>query len=204
MNLKVCGMKYKNNILEISNLKPDLMGFIFWPESPRYFDYNIINIPREIAKVGVFVNQSFEFILEKINKFDLNYVQLHGKEKVQFCKKLNSVTKIIKVFNVDEKFDFNNIKPFEDFCDYFLFDTKGKGYGGTGKKFNWNILKNYESNKPFFLSGGIGPEHVSKIKKLLKTNLPIYAIDINSKFETKPGLKKIEIIEDFKNKINEL
>lgn len=155
MNLKVCGMKYKNNILEISNLKPDLMGFIFWPESPRYFDYNIINIPREIAKVGVFVNQSFEFILEKINKFDLNYVQLHGKEKVQFCKKLNSVTKIIKVFNVDEKFDFNNIKPFEDFCDYFLFDTKGKGYGGTGKKFNWNILKNYESNKPFFLSGGI-------------------------------------------------
>jgi len=192
MNLKVCGMKYKNNILEISNLKPDLMGFIFWPESPRYFDYNIIDIPREIAKVGVFVNQSFEFIIEKINKYDLNYVQLHGNEKVQFCKKLNLVTKIIKVFNVDEKFDFNNIKPYEDFCDYFLFDTKGKGHGGTGKKFNWKILKNYESNKPFFLSGGIEVNDFQDIIKITKLDIPLKGIDINSRFEIKPGLKDVK------------
>jgi len=106
--------------------------------------------------------------------------------------------------DIFSEYDFKKLIPYQKSCDYFLFDTKGKLPGGNGYAFDWKILKNYTLNKPFFLSGGIGPKHVSKIKKLLKTNLPIYAIDINSKFEIKPGLKKIEIIEEFKNKINEL
>ena len=111
---------------------------------------------------------------------------------------------VIKAINIIDNYDFKKLLPYQKFCNYFLFDTKGKLPGGNGYAFDWEILKDYTLNTPFFLSGGIGPEHVSKIKKLLKTNLPIYAIDINSKFETKPGFKKIEIIEDFKNKINEL
>ncbi len=203
MNLKVCGMKYKKNINEVSNLKPNFMGFIFWPETSRYFNSEKIDIPNNIFKVGVFVNQSFEIIKEKIYKFNLDYVQLHGDEKVHICKKLNQITKIIKVFRVGENIDFNKITPYENYCDYFLFDTEGKKYGGSGKKFNWKILRNYKSKKPFFLSGGIDLNDFNELKKIFKLDIPFFGIDINSRFEIKPGLKddkKIkELIEKIKN-----
>ena len=203
MNLKVCGMKYKKNINEVSNLKPNFMGFIFWPETSRYFNSEKTDIPNNIFKVGVFVNQSFEIIKEKIYKFNLDYVQLHGDEKVHICKKLNQITKIIKVFRVGENIDFNKITPYENYCDYFLFDTEGKKYGGSGKKFNWKILRNYKSKKPFFLSGGIDLNDFNELKKIFKLDIPFFGIDINSRFEIKPGLKddkKIkELIEKIKN-----
>jgi phosphoribosylanthranilate isomerase len=151
------------------------------------------NLPKSIQKVGVFVDATLEEILEKIEKYDLQAIQLHGDESVKFCVNLKKNAPkpidIIKVFSILDTFDFLNLKPFENTCDYFLFDTKGKLPGGNGTTFDWKVLANYPSSKPFFLSGGIGLEDIESVKEILKTNLPIYAIDINSKFEIKPGLK---------------
>ncbi|WP_348810990.1 phosphoribosylanthranilate isomerase [Flavobacterium maritimum] len=195
MKLKICGMKYPDNILEVGSLLPDYMGFIFWEKSARYFDGDLPNLPKSIRKVGVFVNESIPVILEKIAKYDLQAIQLHGHESVEFCKDLKSeidaAIEIIKVFSVDDTFDFNVVEPFETVCDYFLFDTKGKLPGGNGTTFDWKVLANYPSSKPFFLSGGIGLDEMDAVNEILKTNLPVYAIDVNSKFEIEPGLKNI-------------
>lgn len=199
MKLKICGMKYPKNILEVGSLLPDYIGFIFWGKSARFFDGIIPELPNSIQKVGVFVNENLETILEKVKKHDLQLVQLHGSESVQFCTSLKTKNiKIIKVFSVNDGFDFEIIKEFENVCDYFMFDTKGKLPGGNGITFDWDILKKYNSNKPFFLSGGIGIEDIEKIKNL---NLPIHAIDVNSKFEIESGLKNIELLHSFKQNL---
>ncbi len=198
MKLKICGMKYPDNILEVGSLLPDYMGFIFWEKSARYFDGEIPNLPKSIKKVGVFVNASSEDILDKIKKHDLQAIQLHGSESVEFCESLKNISPklidIIKVFSILDTFDFAELKPFEDVCDFFLFDTKGKLPGGNGTAFDWKVLKNYPSTKPFFLSGGIGIDNMEAIKEISKTNLPLYAIDVNSKFEIEPGLKNINLV----------
>ena len=198
MKLKICGMKYPENILEIGALLPDYMGFIFWEKSARYFDENIPKLPKSIKKTGVFVNASLEEILEKIKRYDLQAIQLHGDESVEFCEILKKIIpkqiEIIKVFSILDTFDFAVVKPFESVCDYFLFDTKGKLPGGNGTSFDWKVLEKYSSTKPFFLSGGIGLEEMEAVNEILKTNLPIYAIDVNSKFEIEPGLKNINLV----------
>ena len=205
MKIKVCGMLKNQNVEKLVKLKPDYVGFIFYINSPRFAGKNTPALPDGIKKTGVFVNSQVEFIKKTIKKHSLQSVQLHGDETPDFCSLIKSLgVEVIKAINIIDNYDFKKLLPYQKFCNYFLFDTKGKLPGGNGYAFDWEILKDYTLNTPFFLSGGIGPEHVSKIKKLLKTNLPIYAIDINSKFETKPGFKKIEIIEDFKNKINGL
>lgn len=206
-------MKFQENILEIASLKPDYLGFIFYEKSPRNFENGIPEISSEIKKTGVFVNASSDFILEKARKYNLQAIQLHGEETAPFCtnlrkelKKLKATSEleIIKVFSVDEEFDFDTILPYEDELDYFLFDTKGKNKGGNGVAFNWDILSKYPSKKPFFLSGGIGIEEIESIKSLLaefqkkgEQDL-LYAIDLNSKFEIEPGLKDLEKLEIFK------
>ena len=199
MKLKICGMKYPDNILEVSQLLPDYMGFIFWKKSSRFFDSEIPNLPKSIQKVGVFVNDTLEEIITKIKKYDLNLIQLHGNESVAFCESLkDEKVKIIKVFSGNDDFDFSILEPVETVCDYFLFDTKGKLPGGNGIVFDWKVLEKYPSTKPFFLSGGIGIDEIQSIQELLKTDLPIHAIDINSKFEIEPGLKNIQLLKDFK------
>ncbi|MFM6938672.1 MAG: phosphoribosylanthranilate isomerase, partial [Aquirufa sp.] len=206
MKLKICGMKYPDNILEVGSLLPDYMGFIFWEKSARYFDGQLPNLPQSIKKTGVFVNASREEITAKVTQHDLQAVQLHGQESVEFCQELkNKLAKnieIIKVFSVDEAFDFDQLQPFETVCDYFLFDTKGKLPGGNGTTFDWKVLENYPSKKPFFLSGGIGLDEIDLVNEILKTDLPIYAIDVNSKFEIEAGLKNSELLDRFKQKIN--
>lgn len=198
MKLKICGMKYPDNILEVGSLLPDYMGFIFWPKSARYFDGDMPELPKSIKKTGVFVNESIPVIEEKITKYNLQAIQLHGQESAAFCKeiktKLATSIEIIKVFSADENFDFSILEPYETVSDYFLFDTKGKLPGGNGTTFDWKILSSYPSTKPFFLSGGIGIEEFDAVNEILKTNLPIYAIDINSKFEIEPGLKNINLV----------
>ncbi len=194
-------MKYPDNIFEVGSLLPDYMGFIFWEKSARYFDGVIPDLPKSIKKVGVFVNENTEVILAKAQKHDLQAIQLHGQESVAFCQDLRENLKqaqieIIKVFSVDDAFDFEVLKPFEAVCDYFLFDTKGKLPGGNGTTFDWKVLEKYPSSKPFFLSGGIGMEEMEAVKEILKTNLPLHAIDVNSKFEIEPGLKNIELCRD--------
>ncbi len=208
MKLKICGMKYPENILEVGSLLPDYMGFIFWEKSARYFKGEIPNLPKSIKKVGVFVNATQEEILDKIEKYDLQVVQLHGHESVEFCESLKKnipkLTDVIKVFSILDTFDFAELKPFENVCDFYLFDTKGKLPGGNGTTFDWKVLEQYPSTKPFFLSGGIGIEEIESLKQILKTNLPVYAIDVNSKFEIEPGLKNIQLCRDAINRVSTL
>lgn len=202
MKLKICGMKYSENMMDVGALLPDYMGFIFWKPSTRYFDNAIPILPTSIQKVGVFVDASYEDIDLNVKKYNLDLVQLHGKETPEFCRNLRVLqTKIIKVFAVDETFDFNVLHPFESVCDFYLFDTKGKLPGGNGVAFNWDILQNYKSKKPIFLSGGIGLEDIKAIQKL---QLPIHAVDVNSKFEIEPGLKDIQKLQQFKNLLHQI
>lgn len=218
MKLKVCGMKYQENILAVAKLQPDYMGFIFHENSPRYFENTIPKIPNTIKKVGVFVNASIEEITKKIKKYDLQAIQLHGNETPGFCdtlchaelvsashqKSLKQVqVEIIKVFSIKDTFNFDVLKPYENICDYYLFDTKGKLPGGNGYAFNWNVLKNYPSTKPFFLSGGIGLDQIESVLSFLQRQESkyCYAIDVNSKFEIEPGLKNIEQLKEFKKSL---
>lgn len=207
MKLKICGMKYPENIIEVASLLPDYMGFIFWEKSARYFDGTIPNLPHSIKKVGVFVNEDRDTILDIVSKYNLQAIQLHGNESVDFCQEIkNNIEvqiEIIKVFSADEAFDFKVLEPYESVCDFYLFDTKGRLPGGNGTTFDWEILKNYPSSKPFFLSGGIGLEEIKNVVEIGKTNLPLYALDINSKFEIQPGLKDVESVKDFKNKLTD-
>lgn len=188
MKLKVCGMKFSENISEIESLKPDFMGFIFYKKSKRFFNESKLILNDKINRVGVFVNQEINEVIDNIKKYKLDYVQLHGEEDVRYCLSIKSICKVIKVFKIDDTFNFDKVKKFENVSDYYLFDTKTNLHGGSGKKFNWEILKNYNSKKYFFLSGGISENDIEEIKKIRKV-YPIIGIDINSKFEL-PNLKK--------------
>ena len=205
MKLKVCGMKYPDNIEKVAALQPDYLGFIFYEKSPRNFDTEIPKIATNIKKVGVFVDASIEFILEKIDRFNFNALQLHGNESPEYCKQLKmelnnhpKPIKIWKVFSIKDEFDFDILRSYERIVDYFLFDTKGKAKGGNGYTFDWSVLNEYNSSTPFILSGGIGLDEIHKVKEILKSDLPIYAIDVNSKFEIQPGQKDIGNIKKFK------
>ncbi len=190
MKIKICGMKNHQNIQEIASLKPDFLGFIFYEKSARYFDGEPTQIPESIQKVGVFVNQSIEVIFEKIAKYNLNLVQLHGQETPSFCSEIQKKIPVIKAFSVNDHFSLDVLKPYETTTNYFLFDTKGDLPGGNGTTFNWKILEKYNASKPFFISGGIGLDEIQALKN---SNLPIFAIDINSKFETQPGQKNTQL-----------
>ena len=210
MKLKVCGMKYVENMLEVAALQPDYLGFIFYEKSKRNFEGVIPKLPKNIKKTGVFVNEHMDIIVSLIEEYQLEAVQLHGDESVEYImelkshvveqrgKEANNLLEIIKVFSIDENFNFEILSPFEDVVDYFLFDTKGKERGGNGITFDWKVLEKYPSKKPFFLSGGIGLSEVSAIKEIAKTDLPIYALDVNSKFEESAGMKSVKQVKQFK------
>ncbi len=202
MKLKVCGMKYIENLQSVADLQPDYLGFIFYDRSPRNFEGIIPELPKKIKKTGVFVNEIPEILISLAQEYKLDVLQLHGDETVAYIQGLKEHLKkveIIKVFGIKDDFDFSLLEPYKDVVDYFLFDTKGKERGGNGVKFDWSVLKEYPLQKPFFLSGGIGAEDVEEVKKIKNSGLPVYAIDINSRFETKPGFKNIKLIKKFKN-----
>ena len=198
MKLKVCGMQETENIAALASLQPDYMGFIFWEPSKRYCTTVPTDIPKHIKKVGVFVDETTKQIKEKVKLFGLDAVQLHGVESPRQCAALLNLCKVIKAFRIGPDFDFKTLTPYQDHCTYFLFDTQGPLPGGNGTAFDWKLLAGYNLDTPFFLSGGIGLGHVEAIAEIRKRNLPIHALDINSQFESKPGVKKIEKIEKFK------
>ena len=204
MKLKVCGMKYQENIEAVANLQPEYLGFIFHAQSPRYFDLTIPEISKSIKKVGVFVDETVEYMYSQIVKHGLDVVQLHGYESPELCRILKSTNvKVVKVFSIKNEFDFSVLAPYEDVCDYFLFDTKGKLAGGNGYTFDWSVLNDYPSTKPFLLSGGIGLNEAEKLKAFQnnKASKYCYAIDVNSKFEIEAGLKDIELLKEFKSQL---
>lgn len=202
--VKICGMKFPENILAVAALQPDFMGFIFYPKSPRFaepLDIELLNsLPKSIKKIGVFVNEDIEDILTIVFKYNLDGVQLHGSENVDVCKKLKDTgLLVLKAFPVADVYNFNVTKPYEGSCDYFLFDTKTEAYGGSGVKFDWSILDEYQGKTPFLLSGGIAADDAEAI---LKIEHPKFAgIDLNSKFEVSPGLKNVEVLRGFLKEI---
>ncbi len=204
MVVKVCGIKTKENIELISHLNIEMVGLNFYPPSVRYIELSVPPdhfdiLPKEIKRVGVFVNESLEEIESLASKFCLDYIQLHGEEDVDFCKSVAAKYKIIKVFRVDEQTDFKNISEFS-FAEYYLFDTATKHFGGSGKKFDWSRLDEYQGDIPFLLSGGIGPHDTETVSSYIH---PQYkGIDINSKFESSPGIKDNELLFTFMEKLS--
>lgn len=205
LQIKVCGLTQLSQIQELISLDTDFLGFIFYKKSPR-FVLNHLSL-KEISeinhqgKVGVFVNESIEKIVEISEKANLNFIQLHGDENKNFIRKLRKNikknVKLIKVFRVGETFNFQ-FSIFNSLVDYFLFDTDSKAFGGTGKTFDWQILNGIEISKPYFLSGGISSENIHQLSTI---NQQPIVLDINSKFETEPGIKDLEKIKTFKSLI---
>ena len=200
-------MRDAQNIEQVSQLRIDMMGFIFYEKSSRFVHKEDVpdfkNLEHlSLKKVGVFVNAKTHEVLEKVGEFQLDFIQLHGDESPEYCADLKNVwpsIKIIKAFSVNEDFDFEKTKEYEEACDLFLFDTKGKNRGGNGVVFDWELLKKYDGETPFLLSGGIGLEHSEAISKL---NFPkMIGVDLNSKFELEPALKDVEKLKEFISKI---
>lgn len=203
MKIKVCGITQVKQLKQLNNLDIDYAGMIFYNRSTRDIldklkGEEVKKLNLTIKKVGVFVNASEQEILTQVEAFGLHAVQLHGDETPTFCKHISDQISVIKAFriNVNEHNIERLIYPFEEFCDYYLFDTGGTGkYGGSGEKFSWDILMEAKINKPFLLSGGISSNDVQNLKAFQHPFF--YAVDINSKFETAPGIKNIELVKTF-------
>jgi len=202
MIVKVCGMGDTARMHQLATLPIDMLGFIFYPKSPRYVvgridPEEIAKLPASVQKVGVFVNAESDEIHEIAESYFLTAIQLHGIESPELCRELKSEGfTIVKAFNLNIENDYEAYTPY---CDYFLFDTPSVKHGGTGQKFDWTLLENYTGSIPFLLSGGIGPDDAEAVKKI---NHPKFAgIDINSKFEIEPGVKNKEQIKRFLGKV---
>ena len=205
IKIKICGLRDLENSRAVADLNPDYMGFIFWSKSSRFVDTATPSLPNSIKKTGVFVDETPSVIRKQIENHKLNALQLHGNETPEICAVLKETgTEVIKAFSVGASFNFKNLEPYLPTCDFFLFDTKGPLPGGNGYRFNWSLLADYPFDKPFFLSGGIGLEHLPDLKRIAKEALPLYAIDVNSKFETAPGLKDLQTLKEFKTQWDEL
>jgi phosphoribosylanthranilate isomerase len=197
MELKVCGITTTEDIVELITLDISRLGFIFYHQSKRYVYGRLIEeglqkIPERIKKTGVFVNASVPEIEQAIERYKLDSIQLHGDETPEFCNYFRGKAEVIKTISIRDKSSFETTRLYHDACDLFLFDTHSENYGGTGRTFNWQWLDAYTTEKPFYLSGGIGLEN---FREILKINHPaLTGIDVNSKFEIRPGIKDVEKI----------
>lgn len=206
LKLKVCGMRDAANIQAVAGLGIDYMGFIFYGKSPRYIGEGFrlpAGVPQNIQRVGVFVNATTEAMVAAVRHTGLDVLQLHGQEPVEQCGELRDRgIRIIKVFSVDDQFDFSVTRPYEGSVDFFLFDTKGRYHGGNGQTFDWSVLQRYSQVVPFFLSGGLDSRSVPLIQQLRGMNL--YGLDVNSGVEVAPGEKDPGKVNDIKKILNEL
>lgn len=200
--IKVCGMTEAANIRAVEQLGIDLMGFIFYPKSPRCL-YEIPEyLPTRARRVGIFVNESKENVLMYADRFGLEYLQLHGNESPDYCRSLRSQgMRLIKVFSIAQPKDLLATKAYDGLCDYYLFDTKCPQHGGSGNQFDWSLLHRYQDPTPFLLSGGIGPYSAKAIREF---HHPLLAgIDLNSRFEIRPGLKDVTRLELFLQQLSQ-
>ena len=204
MLVKVCGMREADNIREVEALGVDWMGFIFWPKSSRYVSEVPSYLPTKCKRVGVFVDASIGDVMTIAEQYQLDLIQLHGQESpnyiAQLTSHLKSLTsiKFIKAFNIATASDLEVTKRYEGYVDYFLFDTKGKSVGGNGEKFDWSVLSEYRGNTPYLLSGGISPTDADQLHvQCSMFHGPCVGIDLNSRFETAPGVKDINKLRTF-------
>jgi phosphoribosylanthranilate isomerase len=213
MRSKVCGLNSISQLMRLDEMEVEFGGFIFYPKSPRYILKHLQPADlkkakgQKISKVGVFVNETVEQVLKQVDDCGLYLVQLHGDESPKYCEKIADYVTVIKAFRIRNDDDVLwKIKDYQDIVDIFLFDTAGASFGGTGEKFDWTVLKNITINKPFFLSGGIGPEDIASIQAFaeLPVAKDLFSIDINSKFETSPGIKNMDMVESFIHQIKKI
>ncbi|RZK49257.1 MAG: phosphoribosylanthranilate isomerase [Pedobacter sp.] len=219
LKTKVCGLTSAENIQAIQMLNPDVMGFIFYPASPRYIGKlrppELMSVVKAITpyikRCGVFVDATLFDILEAARSFELAIIQLHGKESPAFCQGLKTLSnlKIMKAFGIHEGFDFDQLKAYEAVVDYFLFDTSTALRGGSGISFDWTILKGYQGAKPYYLSGGLSVDSIKAIKETQQQYPDVFdsrliALDINSQMETAPGIKDPHLVKQFILEKNEL
>jgi phosphoribosylanthranilate isomerase len=204
MRVKVCGIADEEQLKKLSEAGATFGGLIYYPKSPRYalrhMTTSQIKKVNDVNKVGVFVNATVEEVLHMVDECRLHMVQLHGDESPRYCEKIADYISVVKAFRVSESDNIQwRIQEYMSVCDMFLFDTEGAGYGGTGKKFNWDKLKNVQVGKPYFLSGGIEPADAEKLKEFAAQPeaKALFAVDINSKFETSPGVKDLEKVKTF-------
>jgi len=210
MRIKVCGMTQIEQVDKLADLGVTFAGFIFYPKSPRYVFKHMttthIRKENNINKVGVFVNAPVEEVLHMVDECRLHMVQLHGDESPRYCEKIADYVSVVKAFRLSDNDSVQwMIRPFMDVCDMFMFDTMGAGYGGTGKKFDWNMLQGQTIGKPFFLSGGIEPGDEEKLKSFTAEPVAkaLFAIDINSKFELAPGIKELDKVRVFADNLKD-
>jgi phosphoribosylanthranilate isomerase len=208
MQLKVCGITQLDQLLALQEIGVDYAGLIFYEGSPRFigahnFEASMIKKDEiSIKRIGVFVNAKEDEILKAVDDWKLEMVQLHGEESPVFCEKISNHVKTIKAFRVNEEESLAyKVAPYENAVEYYLFDAMGKQYGGTGNKFDWKVIAEANIEKPYFLSGGLGPDDVTSIQAFKQTNDNCFAIDVNSRFEVKPGIKNIEIVKTFAERL---
>lgn len=209
--VKVCGMTLPDQVNALEELGVELAGFIFYPKSPRYVRNKISpekmkKTGGRIGKVGVFVNEDYETLLRTVEDYRLDMVQLHGDESERFCEKVANYVTVVKAFRLGENDPIEwMVRAYDECCDMYMFDTLGAGYGGTGKKFDWGLLADKQIDKIFFLSGGIEPGDEEKLKDFAAGQLgkKLFAVDINSRFEISAGVKNMEKISSFINKLRD-
>lgn len=205
MKIKVCGMTLPEQVNALDEMGVDLAGFIFYEKSPRFVKKKINpalmkKIGGRIAKVGVFVNMGFEELMQTVEEYRLDMVQLHGDETERFCERVANYITVIKAFRLSDNDPIEwMLRPYEECCDMYMFDTLGAGYGGTGKKFDWNVLKGMNLNKLYFLSGGIEPGDEEKLIEFAASaeGKKLFVADINSKFELAAGVKDMKKVKEF-------
>ncbi|WP_071146406.1 phosphoribosylanthranilate isomerase [Bacteroides ihuae] len=198
--IKVCGMREAQNIREVEQLGVDMIGFIFYHKSPRCVSEMPQYMPTKAKRIGVFVNETKEMIQTMADRFDLEYIQLHGKESPSYCRSLQlKGLHLIKAFSISNEKDVLAAQAYEGYCDYYLFDTKSQQHGGSGNQFDWNLLKSYTGETPFLLSGGINLYSIKALKEFTAPKL--IGFDLNSRFELAPGKKDIKRLESFLQQI---
>ncbi len=210
LRIKVCGMTLPEQVNALDEMGADFAGFIFYAKSPRYMANKISpekmkKIKGRIAKVGVFVNMPYDELMRTVDDYRLDMVQLHGDETPSYCEQVANYITVIKAFRLSDGDPIDwIIRPFYEGSDMYMFDTLGAGYGGTGKKLDWDLLKVTNPDKLFFLSGGIEPGDEEKLKEFAKEEVAkkLFAIDINTKFELGAGVKDMEKIKKFMTNLN--
>ena len=205
LRIKVCGMTRLDQMKELGEIGVQFAGMIFYPKSPRFVvnhlkGEEVRKARLKVYKVGVFVNADYDELMKQVDEYGLDMVQLHGDESPRYCEQVSNYVSVIKAYRLapDDPVGWK-VRSFHEVSDLCLFDTLGVGYGGTGKKFDWAVLKDAKIKKPFFLSGGIEPGDIGSIMEFLKEEVAdnLFAIDINSCFELSPGVKKMDVIRSF-------